>query len=783
METGTSTDDASIPVSLVQYLWSRWKESPPDVRDAVTAVIGELMRSPRWHWDVTVLPDQSLPDPQGPFVSEHAGRPTIGISIAMLRDLWRWVLRDIDERAAVLRWWAPTLDPALWQELRTYQPAHGRRLTEQDWYLPYGYLSPALLPDIVRATDHLLSSADPDDQQMALTTLEQWLASDDHATRTLATQMLRAWLNEQATASSTHYRRRLRAITMLSSSDDPAVVSEHLYDLLRTARNRITLDDVHTVIGLLHRLGDGRPFATDRWRSLLGEMVRGHPSDVVIREVLDRMMPAILSSVRTDDRARWAATLWDLVTDPTLPERRYQMIAGVLEKMIQRYPTVAALVRGRLQVHLSPQRIISEPVWDPLLKGFMQTPSVGEMLEMIDQAIHQAPNTIARFDSILAAGWGHGRDQRILQIIDSVPGPHWHTVLTEGVTASVGAAVCARIQAWLPHDQAMATIVDHIYAREDRENWPLAPLPAYLIPWVGKAARARPYRLHPTTIRRLWLVDPNQAWDVTQTMLHSDDPSVQQRAIAAMDTGWGTWHAAEVATTLRARILEHQDDRDDVKIGIATAVAGIGIAPPSIMESLLTELARKGNEEIQDRIIRTLHRGWGRGQDALVLRVVAIITERDSAESIWDGFHETLAPAWDHLPSHMVMPLVDRLVTHETNRLAKAGPFSLLIPWEVQRIPAAFASVWTRLPTAQVIERIAHHVAHLHKHAHTMPPTTRDRLVSVWASVVTAGAARLSASDFHAVLDPLWDLSPYGCLNGVLQGVVIDEARRRGRGS
>jgi len=73
---GHATDDASIPVSLVQDLWSRWKESPPDVRDAVTAVIGELMRSPRWHWDVTVLPDQSLPDPQDSLVSSRDGRWT-----------------------------------------------------------------------------------------------------------------------------------------------------------------------------------------------------------------------------------------------------------------------------------------------------------------------------------------------------------------------------------------------------------------------------------------------------------------------------------------------------------------------------------------------------------------------------------------------------------------------------------------------------------------------------------------------------------------------------------
>jgi len=139
-----TANDAPIPVSLVQYLWSRWQESSLDVRDAVTAAVGELMRSPRWHWDVTVLPDQSPPDPQRSCVSERTGRPTIEMPIAMLRELWRWVLDHIDERAAVLRWWA--IDPALWQALHTHQRAHGRRLTEQDWYRLYGYLSPRPAP-------------------------------------------------------------------------------------------------------------------------------------------------------------------------------------------------------------------------------------------------------------------------------------------------------------------------------------------------------------------------------------------------------------------------------------------------------------------------------------------------------------------------------------------------------------------------------------------------------------------------------------------------------------
>jgi hypothetical protein len=534
---------------------------------------------------------------------------------------------------------------------------------------------------------------------MALTILDQWLASPDSATRDLAAQMLHGW---------------------------PHVVAA---------------------------------------------LVRSRAFDEAIRDTLDRLVPMILMILPAtcpEDRDAWVATLWELVSDPTRSDERRQMVAAALHHMMQD-PIVGALLRARLRPHLSPQRIISEPVWDPLLKGFMQTPSVGEMLEMIDQAIHQAPNTIARFDSILAAGWGNGHDHRILQIIDSVPGPHWHTVLTEGGTASVGTEVCARIQSWLPHDQAMAMIVDHIHDREERGDWPLAPLPASLIPWVCEAARSHPDRLPANTIRRLWLADPDRAWDVTQTILDSDDPFDRKCAIAAMDAGWGIGFDDTIATTLCTIILQNPPFYCDT--ACATAVAGIGRATPAIIEALLTELATRGNTDVRQQLISVVHRGWGRGQDALVMDIVGMIAARDSLEWVWNHARATLEQAWDYLPPHVVGSLVDRLVTRATNRFAKDEPYRPPIRLGVQHIITAFAPIWTHLPTPQVIERIAHHVARLHVHARTLDPSSRDTLVAAWASVVTAGAARLSASDIHALLDPLWNLSPHGCLDGIEQGV------------
>jgi hypothetical protein len=753
-ETSTSTDNTSIPVSLIQYLWLQWHTLPSREQDTVAAILGELMRSPRWHWDVTVLRDHSPPDPQDPFVTERAGRPTIGMPITMLRKLWIWVLGNIDERASILRWWTPIIDPALWQELP--EP------TEQAWYRLCGYLSPVLLPDIAHTTHHLLSSADPDDHQMALTMLDQWMASDDHATRDLAAQMLRAWLNEQAAASPMNDQLRLRAITILASSDDPTVVSTHLDNLLRTAWNRIKPADVRTGITLLHGRGDGRSFATVRWMSLLGEMVRNLPSEEVICEVLDQLMPTIVPPDRPDDRVAWAATLWTLLTDSTLSGKRRLAFATALTPMMQE-PMVAALVHAQLCTDPSLLQTIPAPICDTLLTGLIHTAHADAVLRMIAQEIRQNPDAIARFDRILAAGWGHGHDHRIIQIITAHPSPHWRTVLTQGITASVGAEVCAFIQSQAQGspDQALAMIVDHIHARERRGDWPLAPLPAHLIPWVGAAARRRPGHLHPTTIRRLWLANPKQAWNVTQTMLHSGHLFVQQCAIDAMDTGWGTGYDAEVATTLRERILKRH--WDGIETGISTVVAGIGTAPPSIMEPLLTELAARGNTDVQKWLIQHMHRGWGRGQDALMMRIVEMIAERDSSESdwVWSDARATLIRAWDHLPPHVVVSLFDRVVTRGIRR--RYYPIGDAI--------TACAPGWTHLPTAHMIARIAHHVAHLHTHAHTLAPYERDTLVAAWASVIAAGADRLSATDIHALLDPLWALSPHGCLTGIAQGV------------
>jgi hypothetical protein len=565
-----------------------------------------------------------------------------------------------------------------------------------------GICPPLLFPDIAEETHRLLHATSSDDRYSALTVLTQWLESSDHETRTVAARMLHGW---------------------------PHVVAA---------------------------------------------LVRSHPLNGETHTMLDRLVPTILTATRPDDRVAWVTTLWEVVTDSTLSDERRQMSADALKRMLVHDPMVAALLRALLWARLSPQRIMSEPVWDLLLITLIRTVCADEVLMMIEQVLATVRATmetdcdpiVRRFDRILAAGWGNGHDHRILQIIDSLPGPHWHTALTEGVTASVGEVVCDRLLSWFPRTRAGTMIVDHIHAREQRGDWPLAPMPVYLVRWVSAAARSRPSRLHPTTIRRLWLDDPDYAWNVTCTMLGSPYASVRTIALAAMDVGWGTEMDDTIATILRTIILQRPLSVV-LDTACATVVAGIGRAAPAIIESLLTDLMTRGDTEVRRQLIRALHRGWGRGQDDLVWRVVETMGARDPSDRVWGGAHDTLARAWDYQPPDVVVSLIDRMVTNGMHQLIhKPG-----IPSALDDAIAAYAPGWVHLPTAHMIARIAHHVAHLRDLA-SDPTITRYRhetLIAAWAAVIAAGAEHMSAADIRALLSPLWNLSPTSCLSGFMQ--------------
>jgi len=253
-------------------------------------------------------------------------------------------------------------------------------------------------------------------------------------------------------------------------------------------------------------------------------------------------------------------------------------------------------------------------------------------------------------------------------------------------------------------------------------------------------------------------------------MLRSQYSRTRDCALAALDAGWGTGIDDTIATILRTIIL--QNPLSIVfNTACATAVAGIGKADPAVIASLLTELVTRGSEEARLQIIHALHHRWGQGQDDVVMRVVETMVAQDPnlSERTWSGARDTLGRAWDYQPPHVVVSLIDRMVTN--------GMHSLLthkkcITHKLHDVIAAWAPGWTHLPTAHMIERITHHVAYLCAHAYDFTSTCGpDLLISAWAQVIAAGAEQLSVSDIHAVLSPLWDLSPHKCLTGCMQGV------------
>jgi hypothetical protein len=91
---------------------------------------------------------------------------------------------------------------------------------------------------------------------------------------------------------------------------------------------------------------------------------------------------------------------------------------------------------------------------------------------------------------------------------------------------------------------------------------------------------------------------------------------------------------------------------------------GIGWWPRSdlhpIITSLLTALGTMGDAQVQQRLIHDLRYGWGRGQDAMVFRIVVTIADRPSPGMRWDGCRATVTRAWRYQPLHVVVSLVDR---------------------------------------------------------------------------------------------------------------------------
>jgi len=107
-----------------------------------------------------------------------------------------------------------------------------------------------------------------------------------------------------------------------------------------------------------------------------------------------------------------------------------------------------------------------------------------------------------------------------------------------------------------------------------------------------------------------------------------------------------------------------------------------------------------------------------------------------------DRYLSHVAQAWSHLLPHVVVPLVVWPGTRFMHHLLNNEEDFVSKPDRV--IIAAFVPGRDHLRTAQVIERIAHHVTHLCALADdpTISRRRRETSVSAWARVIAAGAAR-----------------------------------------
>jgi len=279
------------------------------------------------------------------------------------------------QQAPILRWWAVTVDPPPWQELRALRQQHAPWMTKAAWDRRYGYLSPQRFPDSVQEARQPLQSSQRDSDHPALTIRERWLASDDSTTRTVAAPMLRMWPGKGSTPRAPAHRWL-------------------------------------PVLAILAAVGDATG-ETGRWTQVVAEIVSTHRSDTEVRAVPDRVGAAILlpNRVPDRDRARWVTTLWALVADSTRSDKRRQMIAAILHRMTHD-PTVTAMIRDLLRVEPSlPTRVVHERVWHTLRTGRIQTDAADGVLDIIERVMCQNRDAVIWLAHSIAEGWGNGHDR------------------------------------------------------------------------------------------------------------------------------------------------------------------------------------------------------------------------------------------------------------------------------------------------------------------------------------------------------------------------------------
>jgi hypothetical protein len=216
--------------------------------------------------------------------------------------------------------------------------------------------------------------------------------------------------------------------------------------------------------------------------------------------------------------------LWSVITDPdVLPDVKRALTEHLLRliRIWSRSDIVLNAIRSHIQTIPKNLTAISPDICVRL------APMIWKCGGRVAFSIAEGLLAESHLDvavAILGAGWNHGQDESIVQILESIQhrlianSDAIHAILP-GVNTNVGDRVCNIIRTLLPHQ------ADHkiVLGLTEPETILDTPIPPAMITITTDMLASHPGTATLSLLRRVWATDARWAWAVIQSLVTSPD--------------------------------------------------------------------------------------------------------------------------------------------------------------------------------------------------------------------------------------------------------------------
>ena len=263
---------------------------------------------------------------------------------------------------------------------------------------------------------------------------------------------------------------------------------------------------------------------------LLQEMMQPHHrmASRIMRAVM--IIDAIQDRVSNDDDPLTPIThvqmLWSVMTDPDVHPDIKRALTDHLLRLVRiwsRSDVVLNTIRSHIRTIPKNLTAISPDVCVRLAPMIWMCGGSVAFSIAADLLAASHPDVAV---AILGAGWNHGQDESIVQMLESIQ----HRLITNsdtdtihailpGVNTNVGDRVCHIIRTVLPHR------ADHkiVIGLTEPETILDSPIPPAMVAITTDILASHPGTATLSVLRRVWTTDARWAWDVIQPLVTPPD--------------------------------------------------------------------------------------------------------------------------------------------------------------------------------------------------------------------------------------------------------------------